>query len=264
MDDDIREDGDRDALEEVAQVLSHDLSNLLVIAQSSLELARRNDGDDEHVERTAAILENAEELVDDVVTLAQTGQQAADVEPTPLKPVAERAWQSVGAPCATLEIADSHAIAADQGWLRLLLENLFQNAVEHGAPDAASALRVEAEDGSSAQPPSRDGDPAAVTVEVGLIERDGAAGFYVADDGPGFSPDDPDRPFESGFSTQEERSGLGLTIVRRIADAHGWTTTLTESATGGERADGSRSSDDEWNESSGGARIEFTGVQFEE
>lgn len=264
MDDDIREDGDRDALEEVAQVLSHDLSNLLVIAQSSLELARRNDGDDEHVERTAAILENADELVDDVVTLARTGQQAADVEPTPLKPVAERAWQSVGAPGATLEIEGSDAIAADQGWLRLLLENLFQNAVEHGSPDVDPTLRVEAGDGSSADARSADGGSPAVTVEVGLLRRDGAAGFYVADDGPGFSPDDPDRPFESGFTTEEERSGLGLTIVRRIADAHGWTAELTESAAGGEGTDGSRSSEDSLRSSSGGARVEFTDVEFEE
>jgi len=235
---DIRDDGDRDALEEIAQVLSHDLSNLLMIAQGSLELARRQDGDDEHLERTDAILENAEELVDDVVMLARTGQQAKDIGPTELGAVAERAWRAVGDADASLEVVESATIRADPGWLRLLLANLFKNAVEHGASKSDTTIGV--------APPGADaaaGDRIDLTVEVGLLRRDGKSGFYVADDGQGFSPDDLEQPFESGFSTEEERSGLGLTIVRRIADAHGWTTTATESSTGG-------------------ARIEFAGVDL--
>ncbi|GAA0671814.1 HAMP domain-containing sensor histidine kinase [Natronoarchaeum mannanilyticum] len=208
---DVEED---EVLEEVAQVLSHDLSNLLTTARSSLELARRQHDDDEHIERTVAVLDNSEQLVEDVVTLARTGRQFDDVSPTDIESVAESAWLSVDELGVSLRVDESlreeHLrIEADPGGLRLLLENLFQNAVEHG--------------------------PAEEVVRVGLVERNGTRGFYVADDGEGFEMTDPEQAFESGYSTDDDRSGLGLAIVRRIVDAHGWTITVEESREGGAR-----------------------------
>jgi signal transduction histidine kinase len=73
-------------------------------------------------------------------------------------------------------------------------------------------------------------------------------GFAVADDGPGIPPDVRERAFEAGYSTVTDNSGLGLSIVRRVAREHGWRVSL---ASGGESA-----ADDE-----GGARFEFTGVE---
>jgi signal transduction histidine kinase len=49
--------------------------------------------------------------------------------------------------------------------------------------------------------------------------------------------------FDAGFSTAEEGTGFGLTIVKRVAIAHNWDLTVTES-------------------SQDGARFEFTGVEF--
>ena len=49
----------------------------------------------------------------------------------------------------------------------------------------------------------------------------------VEDEGPGIAPEDQDRVFqrfwrgEGGGGRSEGRSGLGLTIVRQIAEAHG-------------------------------------------
>jgi len=47
--------------------------------------------------------------------------------------------------------------------------------------------------------------------------------------------------FESGYTTRENGTGYGLSVVERIAEAHGWSVTVTDSE-------------------SGGARFEFTGV----
>ncbi|TKX76264.1 sensor histidine kinase, partial [Halorubrum sp. SD626R] len=60
-------------------------------------------------------------------------------------------------------------------------------------------------------------------------------GFYVADDGDGIDPADRDSVFEPGHTTAEGGTGFGLAIVDRIAQAHGWEVTLTESRTGGAR-----------------------------
>jgi signal transduction histidine kinase len=96
-------------------------------------------------------------------------------------------------------------ILADHGRLRQLLENLFRNAVDHGGEDVA--------------------------ITVGELEQ----GFYVADDGPGISPDNRDNVFESGYSTSEDGNGLGLQIVKQIVDGHDWDITVTESKEGGAR-----------------------------
>ena len=71
---------------------------------------------------------------------------------------------------------------------------------------------------------------------------DTAGGFYVEDDGVGIPPDERELVFESGYSTAPGGNGLGLAIVRVIAEAHGWTVDVTESG-------------------AGGARFEFSGVE---
>ncbi|MFC6875108.1 sensor histidine kinase [Halobellus marinus] len=78
-----------------------------------------------------------------------------------------------------------------------------------------------------------------VTITIGTVD----GGFYVADDGPGIPPEDRDRVFENGYSTARQGTGLGLSIVRQVAAAHSWEIDVTES-------------------DSGGARFEFSGVEF--
>ncbi len=80
-----------------------------------------------------------------------------------------------------------------------------------------------------------------VTITVGELE--GGDGFYLMDDGVGIGDTNHEAIFERGFTTAPEGTGFGLTIVREIAAAHGWEVTVTD----GE---------------SGGARFEFTGVEF--
>ena len=69
-----------------------------------------------------------------------------------------------------------------------------------------------------------------LTVTVGDIPD----GFYVADDGPGVSPADRDRVFERGVASGGG-TGLGLPIVERVVDIHGWSVGVTESERGGAR-----------------------------
>jgi signal transduction histidine kinase len=87
------------------------------------------------------------------------------------------------------------------------LENLFRNSVEHG--------------GST------------VTVTMGSLP--GESGFYIEDDGPGVPPDDRTDVFENGYTTEENGTGFGLSIVQTIFEAHGWNVSLTEGTEGGAR-----------------------------
>lgn len=81
----------------------------------------------------------------------------------------------------------------------------------------------------------------ATTVRVGRFDEDG---LYVEDTGPGIPVEDRERVFERGETSETNGTGFGLAIVRRIAEAHGWDVRVTAGA-------------------DGGARFEFTGVDYD-
>ncbi|WP_380677787.1 PAS domain-containing sensor histidine kinase [Salinigranum sp. GCM10025319] len=193
-----------DQLERFAAVVSHDLRNPMNVIEGSLELAA-DTGDEEHFERCRRALDRMDRLVDDLLSLARTGETIDDVAPVALSTVAERAWETTGTDDATLAVEADLTVRADEGRLRQLFENLFRNAVEHGGPR--------------------------VTVRVVALDD----GFAVADDGSGIPPAEREQVFESGFSTATEGTGFGLTIVSEVAEAHGWDVGLAESADGGAR-----------------------------
>lgn len=190
-------------LDQFASMVSHDLRNPLSIASGKLDLYRET-GDDTHLDGLEQALSRIDELTADLLTLAQGGLSSEGNEVVSLAEVARDAWEMTDSQSATLETEDV-LIEADPGQLQALFENLFKNAVGHGGAD--------------------------VTVRVGPYEN----GFYVEDTGTGIPREDRDRVFEHGFSTGYGGNGVGLTIVNRIAQAHEWEVSLTESGAGGAR-----------------------------
>lgn len=199
-------------LDEFASIVSHDLRNPLNVAMGRLEFAQK-DCDSEHLEPVVRAHERMEELIEDVLTLARAGESISDTETVELTALVQECPQTVEMASASLVTDREVPVQADETRLRQLLENLLRNAVEHG------------------------GDR--VTVTVGSLDK----GFYLEDDGPGIPKDDRDEVFEAGYSTNQEGTGVGLSIVKQVVEAHGWEICVTESETGG-------------------ARFEITGVEF--
>ncbi|WP_424018784.1 PAS domain S-box protein [Halorientalis pallida] len=223
-------------LEAFASVISHDLRNPLEAVSTSLDLLDA-EVDSDHLDRGHRAVDRMERLIDEVLALAREGRTIDDPSPVSLATVARDRWASIPTGDATLTVDTDAHILADVGRLEQLLENLFRNSIEHAGDDVTVRL-------ASVEPAAdRDG-----------AEADSEFGFVVEDDGPGIPPEHRDRIFEMGYSTAEDSPGLGLTIVDDIAQAHGWSVTVTESD-GWEHADG------EGQSSSGGARFEFTGVE---
>ncbi len=203
---------ERDRLDEFVGIVSHDLCNPLHTAAGHLELLRE-ECDSDHIEQIDTALTRMDELIDDLLTLARQGERIGEMEYVHLADLAGDCWQTAGTAEATLRVQADQSLAADSSRLTQLFENLIRNAVEHGGED--------------------------VTVTVGAVED----GFYVEDDGPGISEDERKKVFEAGYSTAEDGTGFGLSIVKQVAHAHGWEVRVT---------DGSQ----------GGARFEITGVTF--
>nr|WP_206662583.1 HAMP domain-containing sensor histidine kinase [Halorubrum sp. BOL3-1] len=242
----------RERLKEFASVVSHDLRNPLSVAVGNVELADDLDGDaaTERLDRALDALGRMDDLIGEILTLAREGETVRTAEPTDLRSVVESAWGTVGEPADATRVVDGPlgTVPCDSDRLRQAFENLFRNALEHGTPDGVDPFPVSdpAGDGSGdrvaagtfsargEEPTERDASDAAdaaVRVRVGRTDD----GFYVADDGPGIEPDQRDAVFEPGHTTASDGTGFGLAIVERIAEAHEWTVSVTESREGGAR-----------------------------
>jgi two-component system OmpR family sensor kinase len=89
--------------------------------------------------------------------------------------------------------------------LHRLVLNLMENALRHTDPGTA--------------------------VEASVHRRNGEIVLAVEDDGPGIPPEQTEKVFERFFRGASDRggsSGLGLSIVRAVADSHAGTVTLEE------------------------------------
>lgn len=188
-----------ETLSMVAGILSHDLRNPLSVAMARAEMT---DGDHSAVIQRS--LTRMRDILDDALVLARK-TDLESVSAVRLDTSATDAWEQVTTEGATLVVESEATIEADASLLAQLFENLFRNALDHGGPD--------------------------VTVTV----ADREDGFAVVDDGPGLPADDRERVFEPGFTTNQAGggTGLGLTIVKHVADVHGWSVEATDAPDGG-------------------------------
>ena len=197
-------------LEEFAGVVAHDVRNPLNVAKGRAELARM-DCDSEHLDPIEAALDRMDHILENMLWLAQQERDIGSLSSVRLKDAVDSVWELVSERSGRAELCYpdddplNEPIEADYDRLCQLLENLFQNAIDHGGED--------------------------VRVSVGGLDD----GFYIEDDGSGIPEDDRNRVFEMGFSTSDGGSGFGLRIAQQIVDAHGWTIRVTEGSAGGAR-----------------------------
>jgi signal transduction histidine kinase len=183
-----------DRLEEFADVVAHDLRNPMTGAVGFLEIARKTN-ESQHFDRVEQSLERMEELIDELLMIARGDRQAVNIRTHQLQPIVEEAWSYTDAPEATLSVDDPLGeIRADETRLLQLFGNLFRNNIEHGGDD--------------------------VTVDVGPLADN--EGFYVADDGPGFSEKSRTEIEELRETDKISGLGIGLMSVIDVVEAHGW------------------------------------------
>ncbi|WP_424016155.1 PAS domain S-box protein (plasmid) [Halorientalis pallida] len=195
----------KERLDEFASVISHDLRNPLNVAQARATLLDEQT-ESEHLNPLVQALDRMEAIVMDTLTLARQGETIDETETVSLTDLVGKCWGTVDTDAATLDIADEMTFQGDRDRLRHVFENLFRNAIEHGGTD--------------------------VTVRVGRVDEDT---IYVEDDGSGIPAARRQEIFEPGHSSTSGGTGFGLTIVKRIVEAHGWTVSVTDGPDGGAR-----------------------------
>ena len=193
---------------EVLQHLSHELRTPLTAIHGYASTLQQPDlvWDPESIERFLAAIstESArmERLVGDLLDSSAIESGLLRLRPdwTDVRLVLEAACSVVPHP-GHVEVgvaADLPPIWADHDRLEQVFVNLLENAVRHGGPDGAVRVTAAAVDGGA-------------SVEV-----------LVSDDGPGIPPEVAEKLFEPRVRGEASTgAGLGLAIVRGIAEAHG-------------------------------------------
>ncbi len=211
-----------EATRRFAADVGHELRTPLTSIRANFDALARNPGMDES-ERQAIIGELAAEqervvaLLDSLQALARgDAGKVLPREEVDLDEVADAAVEAAKArnPEVAIEL-DGSAGEPIHGWpdgLRLLADNLIENAARHGASKVEVALR-----------PLGDGGGAVLTVD---------------DDGPGIPVGEREQIFERfhrGEGAAAPGSGLGLAMVAQQAALHGGAVTVTDAELGGAR-----------------------------
>jgi len=201
---------------------AHELRTPLAALKLQLDVARRV-GDDPA--RVAAYddleggVERASHLVDQLLTLARVEPEALATRAVDcdLVALAKDAIVARGALAAKKHVdlglarETSARVHGDPASLAILLSNLLDNALRYTPPGGRVDVAIDRGD-------------------------DGGAILTVADTGPGIPADERERVFDrffrGGDAGASAGSGLGLSIVRRIADAHGAAITLGDAREG--------------------------------
>ena len=208
-------------LEQFAYVASHDLSEPLRMVSGFVQLLSerytgRLDADaDEFIAYTVDGVERMQTLITDLLAYSRVGRAVAD-EPVDLGEVIEDARAALRAPIterdAEIEVGELPTVIGDRRELTQLFQNLLSNAVKF-VPDGRPKVQVSA----------RRADD---TWEVG-----------VRDNGIGIDPEQGERVFKM-FQRLHGRdeypgTGIGLAIVKKIAERHGGDVTVSPGLEGG-------------------------------
>ena len=71
------------------------------------------------------------------------------------------------------------------------------------------------------------------SIDLCARRAEGRIAISVVDNGPGIPPDQREKVFVPFFTTKRRGSGIGLTLVRQIAAAHGASVDILQSPGGG-------------------------------
>jgi len=203
---------------------AHELRTPLAAVQIQAQLVARAQDDETRREALADLqsgVTRATRLAEQLLALARSEPDGATVrEPVALADVLAHcvSAQAVVAQKRNIDLGIEEAqpaiIDADIGALRVMLNNVLDNAVKY-TPDGGR-------------------------IDVSLSFDEGRALVRVADSGPGIPPEERERVFDRFYRDSSARmrtdvsgSGLGLAIVKRVAAQQRATVTLGESPAGG-------------------------------
>ncbi|WP_207920372.1 sensor histidine kinase [Saccharopolyspora aridisoli] len=179
----------------------HELRTPITIVRGNLELIGVDPAErDEVVRLCTDELDRMTRIVNDLLVLAKADRpdfvSPTEVSLAELTSDIDAKVRSLGDRRWVLAEMGEGEFSLDGQRITQAMVQLAQNAVQHTSPGSA--------------------------IRIGSAVRDGTVGLWVSDEGPGVDPSEVEKIFErfSHGSGRKGGAGLGLAIVRAIADAH--------------------------------------------
>ncbi len=210
----------RDRQRRLVADAGHELRTPLTSLRTNLDLLAQADGSTdlpedaraELLEDVRAQIEELTTLIGDLVELARDEPLTHVVEPVELADVVDRALTRVRrrAPSIAFEVdASPWWVTGEPASLERAVTNLLDNAAKWSPPEGRVRVRI----------------------------SDGV--LTVDDEGPGISEEDLPHVFDRFYRAEESRSlpgsGLGLSIVKQVAERHAGTVAAERRPQGGTR-----------------------------
>jgi nitrogen fixation/metabolism regulation signal transduction histidine kinase len=208
---------------EVARRLAHEIKNPLTPIQLSAERLERKLLGKLEMPEQLMVTKSVKTIVDQVDAMKRLVNDfrdyarlpAAKLEPVDLNELIEdvlHLYEAAAIPVLVDLDASIPKVLGDPQQLRQVLHNLVQNAL-----DATFQVPTE---GVGKTPPLTPGD-APVLVRTQWMPSSGRVRLAVLDQGGGFPEHILKRAFEPYVTTKRSGTGLGLAVVKKIADDHG-------------------------------------------
>jgi two-component system sensor histidine kinase AtoS len=192
------------AMGELTAGVAHEVRNPLGIIRASVQLVEESGCNRERVLEATSVIKQEIDRLDRVIkALLDFGRPSkphllltdiGDVIEDVILFTRRFAGQS-NVSISAVDVEGLPKVMADPDQLKQVFVNLISNAV---------------------QAMDRDGG----SIEVRGYANEGFLAAAVSDTGPGIPPEDLKKVFDPFYSTRDEGTGLGLTIVHRILDEH--------------------------------------------
>jgi two-component system, NtrC family, sensor histidine kinase HydH len=206
----------------LAAGLAHEIRNPLGSIAASVELLRDSRALSDDERHLCDIINNEShrlnDLVSDMVDLARP--KPPEISPTDVASLANDVVQlasTLGRSAQDVKVVyqgpgvEQHVVVqADSRQFRQVLWNLVRNGVQSTLPGTEVTVRV------------------LQTAQNVVVE--------VVDRGPGIAQEARDHLFDAFFTTRSHGAGIGLAVVKRIVDEHGWEIEVADSGAEGEQS----------------------------
>ncbi len=187
-------------LSEFAHAMGHDLRGSLhaIIGYANL---LEEEYEQSRAQEITNLARGMATMLEQSIALADAGQVIGEIHPIDLDKLVAEAAATVVPKGIRFKQQKLPVVSCDHEKMKQVIQNLFANAIQHGKPSM---------------------------IEVKTEKGEGSISVLFSNDGTIIAAKERERIFDRGFTTKKG-GGMGLTIVKKIVDAHKWKITLEPS-----------------------------------
>ena len=192
----------KEELSDFAHQMSHDLGNSIMGILGYAEFMK-NYSDYSHLDEIIKHANKMTELLQQSLVLADSGLLIKEKEKLDLNSLVDNVAELIIPNEITYSRTELPIVLGDRTKLTQVFENIIRNAIIHGKPNKIT-----------------------ITDKASVKRKKKGILISITNDGKPINQKHRKKLFTRGFSSKEGRKGLGMYIVKRLVEAHGWSISL--------------------------------------